>query len=147
MDAAMFWTKNGTEECGGEGIAQRVALQAESFYRSGKMHCAEAVLASVKKEFAPQLPDEVVRVAAGFGGGSGAGCICGAVVGATMAFGLIIEDKKTVGQMTKELHEWFKQQYRVTCCKVLTAKGKAGCVELTASVAGHAAEMLSATKK
>lgn len=126
-----------------EDVAQQVAAEAEELYRSGKMHCAEAVLASVKNQYAPQVSDEVVRLAAGFGGGSGAGCICGAVSGGTMAFGLVLDgNKKEVAALTRELHAWFKEQYRVTCCKVLTAKGKGGCVDLTAKVAGKVAEMI-----
>lgn len=106
------------------------------------MHCAESVLASVKNRFAPELGDEMVRLAAGFGGGSGAGCICGAVSGGTMALGLVMDDdRKAVASMTKELHAWFKEEYRVTCCKVLTANGKSGCVDLTARVAGKIAEL------
>ena len=123
--------------------AQQVAEDAERLYRSGKMHCAEAVFASVQQAFAPQIPDEVVQMASGFGGGSGAGCICGAVSGGTMALGLVMAgDKKAVSTMTRELHGWFKEEYGATCCKILTANGKKGCVNFTASVAGKIAEML-----
>jgi C_GCAxxG_C_C family probable redox protein len=139
----MFWATKVVSENDGESVAQQVALQAEGLYRSGKMHCAEAVLAAVKKQFAPELSDDVVRLAAGFGGGSGAGCICGAVSGGTMALGLIMQgDKKAVAAMTRELHVWFKQQHGATCCKILTAKGKSGCANLTATVAGKVAEQL-----
>lgn len=124
-------------------VAAQVAGEAERLYRSGKMHCAEAVLMSVKQAFAPQIPDEVVQMANGFGGGSGAGCICGAVSGATMALGLVMGgDKKGVTALTRELHRWFKEDYGATCCKILTAHGKGGCVKLTASVAGKVAELL-----
>jgi C_GCAxxG_C_C family probable redox protein len=127
-------------------VADQVALVAEQLYRSGKMHCAEAVLAAVKQVFAPQIPDEVVQMAGGFGGGSGAGCICGAVSGGTMALGLAMAgDKKSVAVMTRELHRWFKEDYGATCCKILTAHGKSGCVKLTASVAGRVAELLLET--
>jgi C_GCAxxG_C_C family probable redox protein len=139
----MFRAKKVEVENEAEGVAESVAAEAERLYRTGKMHCAESVLASVKNHFAPELGDEVVRLASGFGGGSGAGCICGAVSGGTMALGLIMDgDRKGVANLTKELHGWFKQEYRVTCCKVLTAKGKGGCVNLTARVAGKVAELL-----
>jgi len=141
----MFWGKNSNAEVASEvnEVAQQVAAEAEAFYRSGKMHCAEAVLAAVKNRFAPELSDEVVRMAAGFGGGSGSGCICGAVAGGTMALGLVLPgDKKAVAARTRELHGWFKQEFGATCCKVLTAKGKGGCLNLTARVAGKIAELL-----
>lgn len=139
----MFWARKAAAESGESDAAQLVAAEAEKFFRSGKMHCAEAVLASVKHHFEPGLPEEVVRLAAGFGGGSGAGCICGAVSGGTMALGLVMEgERKAVAAMTAELHGWFAKEYGATCCKILTAKGKSGCVKLTASVAGKVAAML-----
>ena len=139
----MFWAKKNEANEEVNEAARLVSLEAEALYRSGKMHCAEAVLAAVKNRFAPELSDEVVRLAAGFGGGSGAGCICGAVSGGTMAMGLVLQgDKKAVSARTRELHGWFKERYGVTCCKVLTQKGKSGCLALTASVAGKVAELL-----
>ncbi|HEY5514074.1 MAG TPA: C-GCAxxG-C-C family protein [Geomonas sp.] len=140
----MFWLKK-EAAADVDDLAAQVALEAERFYRSGKMHCAEAVLAAVKNVFAPQVPDQVVQMAGGFGGGSGAGCICGAVSGGTMALGLAMDgDKKAVAAMTRELHIWFKENNGATCCKILTAHGKSGCVKLTSSVAGKAAELLLA---
>ena len=139
----MFWMNK--EVPVDQEVAAQVAQEAERLYRSGKMHCAEAVLAAIKQVFAPQLPDQVVQLAGGFGGGSGAGCICGAVSGATMALGLVMNgDKKAVSAMTRELHHWFKDDYGATCCKILTAHGKSGCLKLTASVAGKTAELLQA---
>lgn len=124
-------------------VAGKVATDAEGLYRSGKMHCAEAVLAAVKNQFLPEASDELLRLAAGFGGGSGSGCICGAVAGGTMGLGLILEgDRRTAAELTRELHSWFKAQYGATCCKVLSAKGKSGCPGITASVAGTVAQLL-----
>lgn len=143
----MFWLrKNVAEEVKGESVPEKVANEAEGFYRSGKMHCAEAVLASVKNEFLPEAGDELVHLASGFGGGSGAGCICGAVAGGTMAIGLVVKDRKAAAALTKELHHWFKEQYRVTCCKALTANGKKRCVDFTATTAGRVAELLQKKK-
>jgi len=142
----MFWMKTQTlEEVAELDVPGLVAQEAERLYRSGKMHCAESVLEAVRLAFAPQLPDDLVQLAAGFGGGSGAGCICGAVSGGTMALGLPMSgDKKAVSAMTRELHTWFKEAYGATCCKILTAHGKKGCVNLTATVAGKVAELLIA---
>ena len=139
----MFWAKQQEVAAKGNGMAERVATEAEGFYRSGKMHCAEAVLMAIKNNFRGDLPDDMVQLAAGFGGGSGTGCICGAVAGATMAFGLIVpQDKRRVKRLTQELHRWFKEQYGATCCKVVLASHKGICAELTGSVAGKAAELL-----
>ena len=128
-----------------ENKAEKVAAEAEGYYRSGKMHCAEAVLAAVMRNCIPSAGEEVVRLAAGFGGGSGAGCICGAVVGGTMAFGLIYpDDRKRVQRLTKELHRWFKDEYGATCCKVILQTHKKICYELTGKVAGKVAQMIEA---
>jgi C_GCAxxG_C_C family probable redox protein len=139
----MFWTKKKPEGTGMENKAEKIAAEAEGYYRSGKMHCAEAVLAAVMRNYMPAAGEEMVRLAAGFGGGSGAGCICGAVVGGTMAFGLIFaDDRKRVQRLTKELHRWFKDEYGATCCKVILQTHKKICYELTGKVAGKVSEML-----
>jgi C_GCAxxG_C_C family probable redox protein len=140
----MFWSKEKSVNNGEESVAERVAGDAEGLYRSGKMHCAEAVLAALRNAFAPEVSADIVRVAAGFGGGSGTGCICGAVSGATMALGVVLPgEKKRVSAMTKELHHWFKSEYGATCCKVILQNHGKPCPELTGKVAGKVAEMLS----
>lgn len=144
----MFWFKQKKDEIEVEGLVGKVAAEAEGLYRSGKMHCAEAVLAAIRSNFVPQMPEEVVRMASGFGGGSGSGCVCGAVAGGTIALALVLqEDKKQISSLTKELHKWFKEQYRATCCKVVAQKGKEGCPLLTGNVAGKVAEMLADSLK
>ena len=140
----MFWSKQKTG--GGEHtvLAEKVATEAEGLYRSDKMHCAEAVLRAVQSNFRPDLPDTVVTAAAGFGGGSGSGCLCGAVAGGTMAMGLVLQDdKQKVKRLTHELHRWFKDQYGATCCKIILQTHKKICPELTGRVAGKVAELLS----
>jgi len=146
----MFWLKpkneeQNNEESPGDARVERVAVAAEGYYRSGRMHCAEAVLLAVRNEFAPEVPDAVVQVASGFGGGSASGCLCGAVAGATMALGVVLEeDKRRVKLLTHELHKWFKEEYGATCCKVILQTHKKICPELTGKVAGKVAEMLTA---
>lgn len=139
----MLRTRQKTEENHLGNKAEKVAAEAEGYYRSGKMQCAEAVLTAVSRNFMPEAGEEMVRMATGFGGGSGAGCICGAVVGGTMAFGLIFaDDRKLVQRLTKELHRWFKDEYGATCCKVILQTHKKICYELTGKVAGKVAEMI-----
>ena len=140
----MFWSKKEATDTTLTGIAEKVAIEAEGLYRSGKMHCAEAVLAALRSNILPETPPEVVWLAAGFGGGSGAGCLCGAVSGGTMAIGLVAQgDRKRAAQLTRDLHHWFREEYGATCCKVLTVKGKSGCPHLTGRVAGKVAELLT----
>jgi len=139
----MFWAKKKPEGTDMENRSEKVAAEAEELYRSGKMHCAEAVLAAITRNYMPEAGEGLLVLAAGFGGGSGAGCICGAVVGGTMAFGLIFaDDRKRVQRLTKELHRWFRDEYGATCCKVILQTHKKICYELTGKVAGRVAEMV-----
>ncbi|RNC70697.1 MAG: C_GCAxxG_C_C family protein [Desulfuromonadales bacterium] len=140
----MFWQKKNDNHAAGS-VAEKVGLEAEGLYRSGAMHCAEAVLMAARNQFSPETPEEVVRLAAGFGGGSAGGCLCGAVAGGTMAFGIVLpDDKKKVKKLTTELHHWFKQEYGATCCRTATknAREKGGCAVLTGEVAKKVAELL-----
>jgi len=139
----MFWAKTKSIEAVPEDRKEKVAIEAEGLYLSGKMHCAEAVLTVIKDNFMPEAGEEIVRLAAGFGGGSGTGCICGAVAGGTMALGLVSKDnKKWAAQLTKELHHWFKREYGATCCKVILQTHKKICPMLTGRVAWKVAELI-----
>jgi C_GCAxxG_C_C family probable redox protein len=140
----MFWSKVKAAQTTSESIAEQIAGEAEALYLSGKMHCAEAVLAAIKNSFRPDLSSDVVRLAAGFGGGSGVGCICGAVSGGTMALGLVLaDDPRRVKKLTRDLHTWFKQEYGPTCCRVILETHGKVCPTLTGMVAGKVAEMLA----
>jgi C_GCAxxG_C_C family probable redox protein len=139
----VFLARKNVAEAAVDDAAQQVAVEAENLFRSGKMHCAEAVLAAVQRRFAPEVSEDVVRLASGFGNGSGAGCICGAIAGGTMALGLVMDgDRKGAAALTARLQQWFKQEFGATCCKTLTSNGKKGCVNLTASAAGKVAELI-----
>ena len=123
--------------------AEQCQLEAEALYRSGKYHCAEAVVEVVRRRFAAHMPESIVGAVSGFGGGSSSGCICGAVSGGTVALGLVLTDKKEITHLTKELHTWFKEKYGVTCCKIIRQTHKGACPVLTGEVTGKIAEMLS----
>ncbi len=138
----MFWSKKAKPSIEGLELAGQCQAEAEQLYRSGKYHCAEAVLEVVRRHFAPDVPESIVGAVSGFGGGSSSGCICGAVSGGTVALGLVLADKKETTHLTKELHTWFKVKYGVTCCKIIRQNHKGVCPELTGEVAGKVAEML-----
>jgi len=139
----MFWNKGKKLSQEGLELSKKCQEEAEELYRSGKYHCAEAVLETVRRHFAADLPESIVGTVSGFGGGSGTGCICGAVSGGTVALGLVLRDKKEIMQLTKELHVWFKEKYCVTCCKIIRKENdKTVCPMLTGEVAGKIAEML-----
>jgi C_GCAxxG_C_C family probable redox protein len=132
---------NQKEKC--KEIVEQIENEAEQHFRSKKMNCAEAALKALKDHLKPDLPDEVIHMATGFGGGSGSGCICGAVVGATMAMGLVVtDDRKRLSAITRELHKWFASTYGATCCRVIISEQKGICASLTGKVAGKSAELL-----
>lgn len=138
----MFWSKKTHPSLEGMELAEQCRLEAEALYRSGTHHCAEAVMEAIRRHFAPDVPEAVVGTVSGFGGGSGSGCICGAVSGGTVALGLVLHDKKATTHLTKELHSWFREKYGVTCCKLIRQTHKGACPVLTGEVAGKIAEML-----
>ena len=143
----MFWSKKAAETQQTTELAGGCRTEAEGLYRSGRYNCAEAVMETVRRHFTPQLPEAVVSSVSGFGGGSGTGCICGAVSGGTVALGLAIGDKRAVSHLTRELHGWFKEKYGVTCCKTIRQTHKGACPVLTGEVAGKIAEMLERNQK
>lgn len=138
----MFWMKKNSVTGEESGLVDQCQAEAEQLYRSGKYHCAEAVLEAVRRHFAAELPKSIVGTVSGFGGGSGSGCICGAVSGGTVALGLVLADKKETTRLTRELHTWFKEKYGVTCCKTIKQTHKGACPVLTGEVAGKVADML-----
>jgi C_GCAxxG_C_C family probable redox protein len=140
----MFWSINKKMSQEELELSKKCQEEAEQLYRSGKYHCAEAVLETIRRHFAAELPESIVGSVSGFGGGSSSGCICGAVSGGTVALGLLLDDKKETMQRTKDLHVWFKEKYAVTCCKTIRANNDKGiCPVITGEVAGKIAEMLS----
>jgi C_GCAxxG_C_C family probable redox protein len=138
----MFWSKKAKPSLDAMELAEVCQLEAEALYRSGTYNCAEAVLEVVRKHFSPETPESLLGTVSGFGGGSGVGCICGAVSSGTVALGLVLQDKKSTAHLTKELHIWFKEKYGVTCCKIIRQNHKGVCPVLTGEVAGKIAEML-----
>ena len=138
----MFLNKSRKPSQEGLELSKQCQAEAEELYRSGKYHCAEAVLEVVRRHFAADVPESVVSTVSGFGGGSGSGCLCGAVSGGTVALGLVLTDKKEITRLTKDLHVWFKEKYGVTCCKTIRQTHKGVCPVLTGEVAGKIAEIL-----
>jgi C_GCAxxG_C_C family probable redox protein len=139
----MFWNRKRKPSPEGVETADHCRQEAEALYRSGKYHCAEAVVEAIRKSFTPETPASVIGTVSGFGGGSGSGCICGAVSGGTVAIGMVLQDKKKTAHLTRELHDWFKDKYGYTCCKIIRSENPKGvCPLLTGEVAGKIAEML-----
>lgn len=130
---------------------------AETYYRNGEFYCSEAIIKTIKDAFGSDLPDDIIGMASGFPVGmGGSGCTCGAVSGGVMAIGLFLgrslpKDEKVAKTMelSKELHDRFREKNRVLCCKILTRGMELGsdvhmkqCIRFTGEVAYDTAEIL-----
>ena len=133
---------------------------AEELFRSGGLYCSEAVVSSIRKNIAPEMPMELVAAASGFPVGVGRSkCMCGAVSGAVICLGYLFgrtkpsspADPKSQNclRLTNELQESFRQNHRnVLCCHVHTkgmdmASGehKNQCISFTGEMAAKVAEI------
>lgn len=120
--------------------------------------CSESVIYAIRKHFELDMSDDAIAMSSGFPWGlGGGGCICGVLAGGTMCLGYFF-GRKTPGdpknlrcfELTQEFHDFFKEQYGATCCRVLT-KGmekqsperKAQCNKFVAAAVRKVAEIIS----
>jgi C_GCAxxG_C_C family probable redox protein len=138
----------------------KVRTDAEEYFRRGNFYCSEAIVASVRDNIAPEMPDAMIAAASGFPVGVGRSkCMCGAVSGGVLAIGYVFgrtgpsdpKDPKSVKtlELANELQQVFRDSHRVLCCSVQTkgmdmASGehKAQCVQFTGEMAAKAAEII-----
>jgi C_GCAxxG_C_C family probable redox protein len=141
---------------------RKVKEDAEAFFRAGNFYCSEAIVASLRRNIAPEMPEALVAAASGFPVGVGRSkCMCGAVSGAVIGLGWFFgrtepstpQDPKSVNtlKLAAELQEHFRNNHKgVLCCHVHTkgmdmASGehKAQCVSFTGEMAAKAAEIIA----
>ena len=135
---------------------QKMREKSESYYLAGDFRCSEAVLKVIWENFKTELPEDIVSLATGFPHGVGdSGCLCGALSGGTMALGMFFgrsvakeDDKvKKAMKLTNELHKIFKENHKVTCCRVLTKKLTYGSPEHRQQCAQFVGEVIEETAK
>lgn len=135
----------------------KIRETAENYYRNGDFFCSEAIVKTIKDEFKLPISDEIVAAASGFPIGiGGSGCTCGAVSGGVMALGLVFgrqvakdpKVRKTM-ELTKELHEKFRNNHKSLCCRILTkgldmgaGEHKKQCISFTGEVAEEVAKII-----
>ncbi len=144
-----------------EVSVKKVIKDAEEYFRGGYF-CCEAVMASIRDNFELDVPKEVIAMSSGMAVGAGrSGCMCGALNGGILAFGLLFgrtepngpKDPKVVKcmELTNELHTWFRKENgkNSVCCRVLTkefdmGKGehKEQCIRFTGMCAGKVADIV-----
>ena len=140
---------------------QKVKHDAEEYFRRGEYYCSEAVVASVRDNIAPDMPDAVIAAASGFPVGVGRSkCMCGAVSGGVLSLGYVFgrtgpstsADPRSVKtlELANELQQAFRDSHRVLCCSVQTkgmdmASGehKAQCIAFTGEMAEKTAQIIA----
>ena len=98
------------------GIARRLYLE-EGY------SCSESVLHALKKS-AWDIPEALLRSVSGLRTGiGGSGCVCGALMAVVLTVGYVYgADKAKANQLSAELHNKFRGQFKSACCRVLTRK-------------------------
>lgn len=135
-------------------IYEEVCEAAGRYFDEG-YNCAQAVALSIAG--ALNLKKGGIReLAAGFGHGMHAGCVCGAMTGGVMAISLLLAGPDTRGfdrnisEAVSELHRRFVLQFGQTCCRGLRKRysplKNARCRHITASTAVIAMEVLQTGK-
>ncbi len=136
----------------------RIRGIAEDYYRNGDFFCSEAIVKTIRDEFGLKVVNEAIAMASGFPVGvGGAECLCGAVAGGCLCIGMVFGRTRARGksvaktmQLSKELHDIFKERNRVLCCRILTKGMKKGskehltqCARFTGEVAADTARILA----
>lgn len=106
---------------------EHLKQDAVDIFHSG-FTCSESVIYAIKKNFELDMPDDALAMSTGFPWGlGGGGCICGALAGSTMCIGYFFGRTEPGDpsngfcfQLCNEMHDFFKETYGGTCCRVLT---------------------------
>lgn len=116
-------------------------------YRTFKS-CSESTLMGLcETADYPMSQSDMCKLACGFAGGIGGTFdegTCGAVTGALMANGLILNDKIKIKANAKEIFNSFKEEYGTVRCDKISDKGndKSPCVDCCVFIANKVADLL-----
>ncbi|MBQ6099701.1 MAG: C_GCAxxG_C_C family protein [Methanobrevibacter sp.] len=116
-------------------------------YRKSKS-CSESTLMGLCETAGVDITtEEMTKLACGFAGGMGGTFdegTCGAVTGALMANGLILDDTSKIKSNAKEIFNSFKDEYGTVRCDKITNNGvdKSPCVDCCVFIAKKVADLL-----
>lgn len=139
-----------------EEVIKKVQSIAEGYFERGEFFCSEAVVHTINELLGWPFPEEITKLASAFPVGMGkSGCLCGAVSGGQIALGMVYGRKHGEAMNEKmfpaaaELHDYIKETYKSTCCRVITRnfefaspERKKHCITITGLVAAWVAEKL-----
>ena len=94
----------------------------------------------------PMSKAEMCKITCGFAGGIGGTFdegTCGAVTGAVIANGLVLDDPSKIKANAKEIFNTFKEEYGTVCCSAITNNGddKSPCVDCCVFIANKVADL------
>lgn len=116
-------------------------------YRKSKS-CAESTLMGLCEVADADISsEEMTKLACGFAGGIGGTFdegTCGAVTGALMANGLILDDVGKIKANAKDIFNTFKDEYGTVRCDKITdgGKDKSPCVDCCVFIANRVADLV-----
>ncbi|HMM39606.1 MAG TPA: C-GCAxxG-C-C family (seleno)protein [Desulfovibrio sp.] len=144
-----------------ESPQARIGAAATEIFLSRPQNCAEAVVLALNRHLTGGLaPAQAAGVASGFSLGlGGAGCLCGALSGATLCIGLFLAPKgdrlerRAARKAAKALHHSFLELHGSVCCRELcralgdeTEARAKRCSALTGYAAAEAARLILETR-
>lgn len=103
-------------------------------------NCCQAVLLAAKEVWDIPVDENILAATAFMGGGMGAGCVCGALSGIIMASSIRqhYQAHPTGNNLPAILHDAFKKEFGVTCCRAIKKKrslaeiiARKSCIQLT----------------
>ncbi|PKL18885.1 MAG: hypothetical protein CVV49_03785 [Spirochaetae bacterium HGW-Spirochaetae-5] len=108
-----------------EPLYKKISDSAGDYHNRG-FNCAESIFLAFREVAAPDLSEDMVRIATPFGGGLGrSGCLCGALSGGVIILGAARgrttpeTPRKESYELSSEFHNRFKSKFGATCCRVL----------------------------
>ena len=140
---------------------KKVRADAEEIFRLGGFYCSEAIISSVRKNIAPEMPVELVATGSGFPIGVGRSrCMCGAISGALVCLGYFFgrtnpsdsSDPKITKcmELSSELHTAFNDNHKVACCHihlegldVANGEHRSQCIAYTGEMAQKVSEIIA----
>ena len=115
-------------------------------YRKSKS-CSESTLMGLCETVDADITGEqMTKLACGFAGGMGGTFdegTCGAVTGALMANGIVLDDTAKIKANAKEIFNTFKEEYGTVRCDKITdgGKDKSPCVDCCVFIAKKVADL------
>ena len=128
---------------------KEIAQMAYEYNRDRGYMCSEAVVHALNDGLGLGLPAELLAASSSFGGGMGSGCACGALIGGEIVLGALkgrntpAADAAGIRAAARQMHDFFRQTHKSTCCRILTKAGKdkERCAYLTRSVVEKVMQM------